>query len=80
LRIATLAITGMLAVCVAFPAAAAKKPTGTRVATTTATTWESCHQRALSMGLTANMNGHGEFLKHCMKGASHVGGGGPSGE
>jgi hypothetical protein len=63
LRIAMLAITGMLAVCVAFPAAAAKKRAPSEAAFAS---FETCEKKALDMGLIHGQTGHGEFVRECM--------------
>ncbi len=63
MRNATLAITGMLAVCVAFPAAAAKKRA---VSESTFSSFEACEKKALDMGLVHGQAGHTEFVRECM--------------
>jgi hypothetical protein len=65
MRIATFAISGMLAVAVAFPAAAQKKPT---VSEATLRSFEACAKRAADMGLVPGQAGRIEFMKECMGG------------
>jgi hypothetical protein len=63
MRIATLAITAMLAVGVAFPAAAAKKRT---ISEKTLATFEECEKKAADMGLAHGQQGHNEYIHECM--------------
>jgi hypothetical protein len=63
MRIATLAITAMLAVGVAFPAAAAKKRSVSEAAFAS---FEACEKKAADMGLTHGQAGHTEFVRECM--------------
>jgi hypothetical protein len=63
MRIITLAITGMLAVGVAFPATAAKKHS---MAMSTVMSFEACEQKAIAMGLIHGQTGHREFVAECM--------------
>jgi hypothetical protein len=63
MRIATLAITAMLAVGFAFPAAAAKKRT---VSQATVASFEVCEQKAADMGLAHGQAGHTEYVRECM--------------
>lgn len=63
MRIATLAITGMLAVCVAFPAAAAKKRAVSEAAFAS---FEACEKKALDMGLVHGQTGHMEYVRECL--------------
>ncbi len=65
LRITTLAITGMLAVCVAFPAAAAKKKA---VRAPSVGTYEECESKALALGMPHGQHGHMEYVRECMGG------------
>ena len=58
MRIAMLAITGTLAMCVAFPAAAQTRGY--------ASAYRFCEARAVSMGLVHGQAGHIEFVKECM--------------
>jgi hypothetical protein len=58
MRIATLAITGLLAMCAAFPAAAQRRGA--------ASAYEFCESRAVSMGLVHGQTGHIEFIRECM--------------
>ena len=66
MRVTKLAITGMLAACVVFPAAAAKKQTNSQAAASK--TWEQCHAEALRYGLTHGHKGTDEFMKECVAG------------
>jgi hypothetical protein len=63
MRIAMLAITAMLAVGVAFPAAAAKKRT---VSEATFSSFEACEKKASDMGLAHGQAGHTEYVRECM--------------
>jgi hypothetical protein len=63
MRIGTLAIAGMLAVCVVFPAAAAKKRAVSEAAFAS---FEACEKKALDMGLIHGQTGHTEFVRECM--------------
>ncbi len=67
MRVTKLVITGMLAACVAFPAAAAKKQTNLQAAAAPKT-WEQCHIVALRHGLNHGHKGTDEFMKECMAG------------
>jgi hypothetical protein len=62
MRIATLAITAMLAVGVAFPAAAAKK----RISEATFASFQACNKKAVDMGLVVGQAGHSEFVRECL--------------
>ena len=64
MRIATFAITTMLAVAVAFPAAAAKKRA--TVSEAHFSSFEACEKKALDMGLVHGQAGHTEFVRECM--------------
>ena len=64
MRIATLALTGMVAVCVAFPVAAAKK----RVSAAKVESFEACEKKAADQGLVHGQTGHIEFVRECMGG------------
>jgi hypothetical protein len=75
-RIATLAITAMLTVGLAFPVAAAKKRT---VSETTFASFEACAKKAHDMGLTPGQTGRSEYMRECMgmrPGNANVGGSG----
>jgi hypothetical protein len=63
MRVAMLAITAMLAVGVALPAAAAKKRT---VSESTFASFEACEKKAADMGLAHGQAGHNEFVRECM--------------
>jgi hypothetical protein len=64
MRIATLAITAMLAVGLAFPAAAAKKrPT---VSEATLASFEGCAKKAADMGLVPGQAGRIEYMRECL--------------
>jgi hypothetical protein len=63
MRIATLAITAMLAMGVAFPAAAAKKPI---VSERTFASFQDCQKKAADMGLVYGQAGHIEYMRECM--------------
>jgi hypothetical protein len=63
MRSATLAITAMLAVGVAFPAAAAKKRT---ISETTLASFEVCAKKAADMGLVPGQAGRIEYMRECM--------------
>jgi hypothetical protein len=63
MRIATLAITALLAVGLAFPAAAAKKRT---VSEATLISYEACAKKAHDQGLVPGQAGRIEFMKECM--------------
>jgi hypothetical protein len=63
MRIAMLAITAMLAVGVAFPAAAAKKRT---VSEAIFSSFEACEKKAADMGLAHGQAGHTEYVRECM--------------
>jgi hypothetical protein len=65
MRITTLAITGMLAVCVAFPATAAKKRT---TSAKMVQSFEACEEKANAQGLIHGQGGHTEFVNECMGG------------
>ena len=65
MRIATFAISGMLAVAVAFPAAAQKKPT---ISEATLRSFEACAKRAADMGLVPGQAGRIEYMRECMGG------------
>ena len=56
-------VTVMLAVCVAFPAVAAKKRA---VPAATAESYEVCEKKAIDQGLVHGQTGHIEFVKECM--------------
>jgi hypothetical protein len=76
MRIATLAITAMLTVGLAFPAAAAKKRT---VSETAFASFEACAKKAHDMGLTPGQTGRSEYMRECMgmrPGNSNAGGSG----
>jgi hypothetical protein len=62
MRVATLAITGLVAVCVAFPAAAAKK----RVSEAAFNSFYECEKKALDQGLVHGQGGHREAVRECM--------------
>jgi hypothetical protein len=64
MRIATLAITAMLAVGLAFPAAAAKKRT--TVSESTLASFEACAKKAADMGLVPGQAGRIEYMRECM--------------
>jgi hypothetical protein len=64
MRIATLAITAMLAVGLAFPAAAAKKRA--TISEATLASFEACEQKAADMGLAHGQAGHIEYVRECM--------------
>ena len=64
MRIATFAISGMLVVAVAFPAAAAKKRT--TVSEATLASFEACAKRAADMGLVPGQAGRIEYMRECM--------------
>ena len=66
MRVTKLAITGMLAACVVFPAAAAKKQTNSQAAASK--TWEQCNAEALKFGLIPSRKGNAEFMKECVAG------------
>ena len=61
MRVMKLAISGMLAACVVFPAAAAKAAVSPK-------TWEQCHIEALRHGLIHGHAGNAEFMKECLGG------------
>jgi hypothetical protein len=63
MRIATLALISMLGVCVAFPAAAAKKR---HVSEATFNSFYTCEKRAQDQGLVHGQHGHTEFVRECM--------------
>jgi hypothetical protein len=65
MRIATLAITAMLAVAVAFPATAAKKRT---VSEAVLQSFEACAKKAADMGLVPGQAGRIEYMRECMGG------------
>jgi len=67
MRVTKVAIIGMFAACVVFPAAAAKKQTNLQ-ATAASKTWEQCHAQALRHGLSHGHTGNAEFMKECMAG------------
>jgi len=62
MRVTTIVLTGMLATCLAFPVAAAKKPT--QVSPTAS--YEQCEARAHAQGLDHTQNGHIAFVRQCM--------------
>jgi hypothetical protein len=64
MRIAMLAITAMLAVGLAFPAAAAKKRT--TVSEATLASFEACAKKAADMGLVPGQAGRIEYMRECM--------------
>jgi hypothetical protein len=64
MRIATLAITAMLAVGLAFPAAAAKKRT--TVSEAALASFEACAKKAADMGLVPGQAGRIEYMRECM--------------
>jgi hypothetical protein len=64
MRIATLVMTGVLAVAVAFPAVAAKKRT--TVSEATLTSFEACAKKAADMGLVPGQAGRMEYMRECM--------------
>jgi hypothetical protein len=66
MRIATLGITALLAVGLAFPAAAAKKRT--TVSESTLISYEACAKKAHDQGLVPGQAGRIEFMKECMGG------------
>jgi hypothetical protein len=66
MRVTKLAITGMLAACVVFPAAAATKQTNSRAAAPK--TWEQCNAEALRYGLIPSRKGNAEFMRECTSG------------
>ena len=53
----------LLAVCVAVPAAAAKKRT---VSEATFASFEACEEKAAAQGLVHGQSGHIEFVRQCM--------------
>jgi hypothetical protein len=63
MRVATFAITGLVAVCVAFPAAAAKKRV---ISEAHFNSFYDCEKKALEMGLVHGQGGHREFVRECM--------------
>jgi hypothetical protein len=63
MRIAMFAVTAMLAVGVAFPAAAAKKRT---VSEATLRSFEACAKKAADMGLVPGQAGRIEYMRECM--------------
>jgi hypothetical protein len=63
MRIVTLAITAILAVGLAFPAAAAKKRA---ISEATFASFQACAKKAADMGLVAGQAGHNEFIRECM--------------
>jgi hypothetical protein len=63
MRIATLAITAMLALGVAFPAAAAKKRT---ISEATIRSFEACAKKAQDQGLVPGQAGRIEFMRECL--------------
>jgi hypothetical protein len=62
MRVLTLVTAGILATCVAFPAAAAKKPARASMAAT----YEACEAKAHAQGLDHTQNGHIAFVRECM--------------
>jgi hypothetical protein len=64
MRIAMFAITAMLAVGLAFPAAAAKKRT--TVSEATLASFEACAKKAADMGLVPGQAGRIEYMRECM--------------
>ncbi len=64
MRIATIAISGILAVAVAFPAAAAKKPT--TVSEKSLQSFEACAKKAADMGLAPGQAGRIEYMRECV--------------
>jgi hypothetical protein len=64
MRIATLAITAMLAVGLAFPAGAAKKPT--TVSEKSLQSFEACAKKAADMGLVPGQAGRIEYMRECV--------------
>ena len=64
MRIATLGITALLAVGLAFPAAAAKKRT--TVSESTLISYEACAKKAHDQGLVPGQAGRLEFMRECM--------------
>src|SRR5215467_2464414 len=65
MRIAMLAVTGVLVACAAFPAAAATKRA---VSTAMVQSFEACEKKALDMGLVHGQAGHMEYVRECMGG------------
>jgi hypothetical protein len=65
MRIATPSITAMLAVGLAFPAAAAAKKS-TVVSEAHFQSFYVCEKKALDMGLVHGEDGHREFVRECM--------------
>lgn len=63
----TVVITGMLAACVAFPAAAAKKSADSQ-ALAASPSWAQCYEQALNHGLQRSHKGHEEYMKDCQAG------------
>jgi hypothetical protein len=63
MRFATLAITAMVAVGLAFPAAAAKKRT---VSEATLSSFEVCAKKAHDMGLVPGQAGRIEYMRECL--------------
>ena len=63
MRIATLAITAMLAVGLAFPAVAAKKRT---VSEATLQSFDACAKKAVDQGLVVGQAGFKEAVAQCM--------------
>ena len=53
-----------LAVCFAFPAAAAEKPGKSQVSRS----WEECHDQAVKHGMHRTHRGYDEFVKDCQAG------------
>jgi hypothetical protein len=65
MRIAMFAITAVLAVGVAFPAAAATKKR-TTVSEATLQSFEACAKKAADMGLVPGQAGRIEYMRECM--------------
>ena len=60
MRVMTVAIIGIVAACVAFPASAQRA--------TAPPTWEDCHDQLLKHGWHDGQKGSAEFLKECQAG------------
>jgi hypothetical protein len=65
MKVAKLAIIGILAGCVVSPAAAAKKQNKSQAS---APTWVQCHIGALQHGLHHGHAGNAEYMKECLAG------------
>ena len=70
MRIATLAVTGMLAAFLAFPAAAATKTTNLQASTPP--TWEQCYEQASKHQLHRSQKGHDEYMSQCLAGKTSL--------